>query len=422
MNGASRLVLMVVVGILIAASIIASVNALEQGKYIPSPSNSTATSTIKSTTTITTQNTQTGILAAQITDPPDPPNVPTGVTHVYIFYSDIEAHTTNQNNSVWLTVARSGSVDMLSILNIGLTLGSAKVYTGTYDQIRFDITNATVTFGGRTYTATVPLNQIIVPLSNGGALVKPNSSAGFVIQLTPMVLAVNNGGTPSFEIVPAAQALSIPQSSWSGALASPGALIQDINNQSWWVSETPIGDNLAVHQGSEIYPTTLLVILNNTGSAPVTISGLNILQAGPGSSGGSNVSTTTIVTTITTVSTITEVSTITNASSGKVGVAPASPLPTNASFPTVATFLILSNGSVIQPTPGSAPIPGNQVGLTIEPHQDVVLLYLGYINTLNSPEPPYASQSIVGGQQYIVQIVTPFGSSIEFTLNASYAT
>ena len=135
-------------------------------------------------------------------------------------------------------------VDLFSVLNIGLTLGSAPVSSGIFDQARFDISNATVTFGGVNYTASVPLNQMTVPLSNGVVIVKPNASAGFVIDVTPTVLALNNGGTPSFEIVTATQGLSIPAHSSDGALAVAGSIIQNITSQSWWKGGTSIGDNL----------------------------------------------------------------------------------------------------------------------------------------------------------------------------------
>jgi hypothetical protein len=427
---------MILVGILIAASIIAGVTALEQNKIITSPSSATVTSstTVTSTTSIISSVTssvtapiQTGILAAQITDPPDPPNAPAGTTHIYIEYSDIEAHTTVQNNnSVWFTVAKGGIVDLYSILNIGLTLGSSEVSSGVFDQARFDIVNATVTFGGINYTASVPLNQIIVPFSNGGAVVKPNASAGFVIDVTPTVLALSNGGVPSFEIVTATQGVSIPSQSWTESLAATGSKIQNITSQSWWKGPTPIGDNLAEEVPSEIYPTSLLVILNNTGNTSVTISGLNILTSGTqGTQNNATLSTSTIISTITTVTTITEVTTITGNSSGESTASLAAPIPpvtsnSNSSQSTVATFLILTDGSVIQPSPNSAPIPSSQIGLTIKSNQVVVLLYLGTINTLNSPNPPYAQQNIIGGQEYVIQIVTPFGSSIEFTVNASY--
>lgn len=415
---------MVMVGVLIAAGIIGGVNALEHGKVIPSASNSI--STVTSSTTVTTvsttvsSNVQTGVLAAQITDPPNPPNVPAGTTHVYIDYTDIEAHTISQNNSVWFTVARAGTVDLLSILNVGVTIGSATVTSGIYDQVRFDITNATVTFGGVNYTASVPLNQITVQLANGGAVVRPNASAGFLIQLTPTVLALNSGGKPNFEIVAATQGVAIPQESWNGSLASPGSVIQNISNMSWWIVATPIGDNLVKIPGTSIYPTELLVILNNTGTTPVTISALNILVQGEKQPPpGANISTTTIVSTYTTVTTITEIITKTG---NATGVATGAPTPTSdAPNMTVASFLVLSNGSVIQPGQGGAPISPSQVGLAIKPGQVTVLLYTGYINTLNSPYPPYSSQSIIGGQEYVVQLVTPFGSSVEFSVNASYA-
>ena len=163
---------MILVGILIAASIIVGVTALEQGNYITGPQSSTVTSsTTVTTVTSVSASIPTGVLAAQITDPPDPPNAPAGTTHIYVDYSDIEAHTTTQNSgSVWFTVAKTGMIDLFSVLNVGLTLGSAEVPSGIFDQARFDITNATITFGGINYTASVPLNQIMVPLSNGGVL------------------------------------------------------------------------------------------------------------------------------------------------------------------------------------------------------------------------------------------------------------
>lgn len=409
---------MVLVGILIAASIIGGVTALEHGKLITTPTSQTRTlisnTTVTTRTTIVSSTVQTGVLAAQITDPPDPPNIPVGITHVYIFYSAIEAQTIFQDNSVWVNVASSGVVDILSVLDLSLTLGSARVPIGTYEQVRFSIANATVTFGGQNYTASVPMNQIVVSLSNGGTVVQTDSSAGFVIGVTPTVLVSSSSGKQLFQIVTAVQGVSIPSNSWNGSLAAPGSFIQNITSQPWWKVATPIGDNLSEVTGTEIYPTTLLVILNNTGSTPITISGLNILSTGAPSSNSSNVTTTTVVSTSTTSITITEVSTITKSA------APAAPRPgSNSSRLTVATFLILSNGSVVQPTGGS-PIPADQIGLTIQPHQDVVLLYLGYINTLYNPNQPDQQLGIVGGQEYTIQIFTPFGASAEFNVQASY--
>ncbi|MGI0091900.1 MAG: DUF4382 domain-containing protein [Nitrososphaerales archaeon] len=443
MNGARKLLLMVLVGILIAAGIITGVTALEQNHFIQNPPTSQTTVTSTTSTVITSiknvnSSLPTGVLAAQITDPPNPPNVPAGTTHVYINYSDIEAHTTDQNNnSVWFTIANAGKIDLLSVINVGLTLGSAQVTSGIFDQVRFDIANATVTFGGLNYTAIAPMNGITIPLTNGGARVGPNASAGFVIDITPTVLAGSNGGKPSFELIPATMGVSIPSQSWNNSLSAAGSKIPNITSQTWWVKPPSIGNNLTEAVPAEIFPSFLLVILNNTGSTPVTISSLNILTSGV--KGGSTVSTSTIVSTITTVATITEVTTITgntstqSATTSAMGTAPfaqasassssksSSQAANSTSSPmTVATFLILSNGSVVQPTPNGAPVPRSQIGLTLKPYQDIVLIYFGLINTLNSPIPPNQPLSIIGGQEYTVQILTPFGSSASFSVNASY--
>ncbi|MDG6922867.1 MAG: hypothetical protein JRN67_06190, partial [Nitrososphaerota archaeon] len=110
-------------------------------------------------------------------------------------YSDIEAHTFDvNNNSVWFTVANSGTIDLMKVLNSGVTLGSSTVPSGVFDRVRFDITNATITYYGKNYTAIVPLNQLVIPITNGGVALAPNSSAGFVISLSPTVLASSNGG------------------------------------------------------------------------------------------------------------------------------------------------------------------------------------------------------------------------------------
>ena len=106
------------------------------------------------------------------------------------------------------------------------------------------------------------------------------------------------------------------------------------------------------------------MILNNTGTTPVTISALNILVQGEKQPPpGANISTTTIVSTYTTVTTITEI--ITNTGNA-TGAAPGAPTPSSdISNMTVASFLILSNGSLIPPGPGGAPISPTQVGLAI---------------------------------------------------------
>ena len=433
MNGGRRLLLMALVGILIAAGIILVVVAAQNNNYLPNGSGTTNSTTYTSTTThvITSSSIPTGVLAAQITDPPV---IPRGTTHVYVNYSDIEAHTIDStNNSVWFTVANAGSIDLMNVLNSGVTLGSSRVASGLFDRARFDISNATVTYYGKNYTAIVPFNQLVIPIANGGVKVAPNSSAGFVISLSPTILPSNSGNKISFELVPSAQGIPIPQEAWNNNLVRIGSRIQNITSAQWWIiGQTNLGDNLTIPGNAQVLsPSFLLIALNNTGSAPVTISALNIL--GSNLSANANISTTTIVSTITTVTTITEIVSTSQTSSSKITSAdPASmgpyssagstSLTSNSSgLETIASFQILNNGSIVQPNPNVF-LPASAIGLTIQPGQVIVLLYTGPINTLNSPLPPNHPFSIIGGQQYTVQIVNQYGSTFEFTMNASYHT
>lgn len=423
MNGGRKLLLMILVGILIASGIIGGVTALEQRNILPPNSSRTVTILTNVTTTSTIP---TGVLAAQLTDPP---NVPIGVTHLYVNYQDIEAHTTIRNNSVWFTIANNRTVDLLSIVNVGLTVGSAVVSSGVFDQARIDINNATVTYAGKNYTMAVPESQIILPLANGGVTVGANQSSGFVIDLISSVFAVSNGHTPSFEFLPVARAVPIPSQTWNSSLAIAGSRLENITSHSWFAyPKTNAGNNLTKLAGI-LGPDLLLVALNNTGSTPITISGLNILTSGAKSN--VSVSTITVISTITTVTTITEISTI-NANQSQAGIngagspavaqpeAAMTPATNDSSLQTVATFLILSNGSIVQPSPNQAPISAGSTGLTIKPGQDIVLLFSHPINTLNKPSSPTEPMSIIGGQQYVIQIVNQAGTAIEFTVDANY--
>jgi hypothetical protein len=278
--------------------------------------------------------------------------------------------------------------------------------------------------------------------------------------MTPTIVATATGAKPSFELLAIASVLPIPAASWNSSLAEVGSTIENLNSQPWF-PKVPEGlsGNLSEVVNSEISPDSLLVVLNNTGHSPVTISSLNVLVNGPSSSAnafGSSVTVATIMTTKTTVTTVTEITTLTGSSnsSSLAGMAlatgsasvhaancsdeigylqrvpkseggqsiaqQASVGSSTPSSETVATFLVLADGSIIQPRPSEAPIPSSMIGLTIQPGHETVLLFLGQISTLPSPVPPHKQQGIIGGQQYVIQVVSPLGATAEFGVTASY--
>ena len=48
----------------------------------------------------------------------DPPNVPNGTTSLMISYSAVQAHVVNASSSGWVNIQGSGSVDLLSLVNV----------------------------------------------------------------------------------------------------------------------------------------------------------------------------------------------------------------------------------------------------------------------------------------------------------------
>jgi len=138
-----------------------------------------------------------GTVVLSITDPPqvqpgshqqyDP-----SVLHIYLTFATIEIHQGglgNPGNSSWYAIAGSQkTVDMISVLTVAKTLGSTRLATGTYDQLRFPVSTAIVTFsniGNVTYT--VPSDSVKVSITGGGF----QSSPGTIVNLR-LTLSFNN--------------------------------------------------------------------------------------------------------------------------------------------------------------------------------------------------------------------------------------
>ena len=150
-----------VIGILVAAAIIGGVSALN----LPPPITVTTTRITSvrtttsydietsTTTTISNSTAPDGTLAVQIADLL---NLPAGVTHVYVEYSDIEVHTILANTSTWLRAAPENEVDLVALSDNGVTVSISNIPAENYDSARFTITSAAVTFEGKNITAIVP--------------------------------------------------------------------------------------------------------------------------------------------------------------------------------------------------------------------------------------------------------------------------
>jgi Domain of unknown function (DUF4382) len=150
-----------------------------------------------------------GTVTLSITDPPqvqlgsaqqyDP-----SILHIYLTFTSFEIHQGglgNPGNSSWYVIVGSQkTVDMISVLTIAKTLGSARLATGTYDQLRFSASSAVVTFsnlGNVTYS--IPSDSLKVLITGGGFQSSPGSSVNLRLILSfssNEILAMNGRLTP----------------------------------------------------------------------------------------------------------------------------------------------------------------------------------------------------------------------------------
>jgi hypothetical protein len=145
----------------------------------------------------------------------DPPTIPTGVTSVYINYSDVSVHVSDAGNQTgWTDLQSSGEIDLLSVINSTETIAATNVTSGIFNALRFNITSALITFQGTNYTADLVYQQhtLFVPIV-GGITISGGQTSAAVIEMTPTVLLLGNATNPTFAFIPAAKGYTLPAQS-----------------------------------------------------------------------------------------------------------------------------------------------------------------------------------------------------------------
>jgi len=275
-----------IIGAAIVITLMFGVTFLQAGSNVNEVSVSSTTSNLSSYSTVTqvgssssstgstSSNTYygpTGILGVSLTDPPI---VPAGVTDVFISYSSIEVHIADAGNQDgWYQVADAGSVDLMSLINVSLTLGSAPVQTGVFNLISFNITSAGITLNGVNETAYVPANRINLPIV-GGISVSSGNSSGVLVDLSPQVVPYQNGTSVSYVLVPEAKSLPFPHNVWNHDLEVKGAKLHEIQNQTWVTNST----GQVVVSGVSLTPNSFSLTLQNQGNENVSFSSIVIGQ------------------------------------------------------------------------------------------------------------------------------------------------
>lgn len=171
-----------------------------------------------------------GTLSVLLTDPP---NVPDGVTKLYITYSNLAVHVSGAgNDSGWAQIKAQGTIELIGTVNVSQTLSSVKITSGDYNLLRFNISSALVTYNGKNFTAFVQDGRLLVPIV-GGIEVNDSKPSATIIEIHPSVFNIGDATNPEFIIRPVAKALPVPSGEVNEQMKHEGFRM-DLKGKAWW--------------------------------------------------------------------------------------------------------------------------------------------------------------------------------------------
>src|SRR5712692_9835041 len=203
-----------------------------------------------------------GTLSVLLTDPP---HVPAGVSAVSITYSDVAVHVSEAGNlSGWTIVKSSGTIELMSTVNVAQTISSVKITSGDYNALRFNISSAQVTYYGKTYTAFVPSSRLVVPII-GGIEVNASKPSATIINIDPTIFNIGSTSNPEFIIRPAARAFPVPSSEVTEQVEHEGNRLS-LAGRTWWMGLLEKYTENAQVTNANLTPSSLSVTVKNTGT------------------------------------------------------------------------------------------------------------------------------------------------------------
>jgi len=228
-----------------------------------------------------TQSHQAGNFLVLLTDPP---NVPQGTTQLNMTYTSLSLHVTYANGSTkWVPVSDSSTVNLLALVNVSQTIGSANIPVGsTVNTIQFTISSVSAKINGQTLPVTTLSNQLVVPIKGGQVLNQTRSAA--LLDLTPTLVQIratnSTGGAVSYYVlVPSATAI-IKSNVGQGQenVGTKAQLDQSDVNELEHAHQTGLG-NVTITSATLSTTgnkTSISVTLKNQGSSNATIFGLTL--------------------------------------------------------------------------------------------------------------------------------------------------
>ncbi len=129
----------------------------------------------------------------------DPPTVPDGTTLLNLTYTDFSLHVTYPNETAaWIPVDASGTVNLLSLVNMSQTLAATTIPTGSaVDKIQFTIADVKAVVNGETYNVTALSNSIVMTISNSAV---NQTLSGVLVDFNPTLVQIQGDDAEGNEI------------------------------------------------------------------------------------------------------------------------------------------------------------------------------------------------------------------------------
>jgi hypothetical protein len=135
----------------------------------------------------------------------DPPTVPFGTQALYINYSGIAVHTVGGVGPEWIETNSSGTVNLLSLINVSKIISSVEVsHNSKINEVSFKIDSAQIEIDNTTYNVVVPTGNITAAITENATI---NSSSEIILDFSPIVFQVYNGKKEGFLMLPGIKAI-----------------------------------------------------------------------------------------------------------------------------------------------------------------------------------------------------------------------
>lgn len=160
---------------------------------------------------ITYAQTQSNIFLSLI----DPANVPHGTQSLNITYSSLMVHTISGNTSGWTSVSGSGTLNLLSLLNVSSVLGSLYLPNGSrVNIVRFNVTSANIEINNTVYPVALYNNQVTANVQNHNMI---NGTTDLITELSPTVIPIFTANSTLFVLIPSARAVLVGNKALRGS-------------------------------------------------------------------------------------------------------------------------------------------------------------------------------------------------------------